>query len=63
MPNNERRNTQLPPRGQGDRIYHVHTAEVEFAGGVGPWKIGRMYTISGAGGPTMMVHSAWSPRY
>lgn len=56
MANNDRRQTQLPSRGQGDRIKHVHTAEIKFTGGPSSWKIGRTYTITGGAGPTMQVH-------
>jgi len=56
MAANDTRFTQVPPRATGDRIHMVHTAEVQFSGGYNDWKIGKMYTISGGGGPTMMVH-------
>jgi len=56
MANNDRRQTQLPQRGQGDRIKHVHTAEIEFTSVSGIWRIGEFYTISGGAGPTMTVH-------
>lgn len=53
---NDKRFTQVPPRATGDRIHMVHTAEIQFSGGYGNWKIGKRYTISGGGGPTMSVH-------
>ena len=56
MANNDKRFTRVPPESTGDRIHMVHTAEIEFSGGYNDWKIGKMYTISGNGGPTMMVH-------
>ena len=56
MANNDRRQTQLPQRGQGDRVKHVHTAEIQFTSVSGVWNIGEFYTISGGAGPTMTVH-------
>lgn len=58
MAANDKRFTQVPPRATGDRIHMVHTAEIQFSGGYGlsSWKIGQRYTISGNGGPTMLVH-------
>jgi len=53
---NDKRFTQVPPRATGDRIHMVHTAEIQFSGGTGPWTIGQRYTITGGGGPTMSVH-------
>lgn len=56
MAANDKRFTQVPPRATGDRIHMVHTAEIQFSGGYGQWKIGERYTIQGSGGPTMSVH-------
>jgi len=57
----EKRYTRIPPESTGDRVYMIHTAEINFKnGGVssgatyGPhnWQIGDMYDIAGFG----MVH-------
>lgn len=56
MANNDKRFTRVPPESTGDRIHMVHTAEIQFSGGYNDWKIGKRYTISGNGGPTMLVH-------
>ena len=53
---NDKRFTRVPPRATGDRIHMVHTAEIQFSGGYGQWKLGERYTIQGGGGPTMSVH-------
>jgi len=55
----ERRFTRIPPESTGDRVWMVHTAEVGFENQNDAnykWKIGERYTISGNGGPTMLVH-------
>lgn len=55
----EKRFTRIPPESTGDRVYMIHTAEVGFENQTDPtyvWKIGERYTISGNGGPTMVVH-------
>ena len=50
----DRRFTRIPPESTGDRIYQVHTAEIEYqsksAGHV--WQIGQRYNVDGFG----MVH-------
>lgn len=59
----DKRFTRIPPESTGDRLYMVHTAEIEFksfnsvAGGSTDhsWKIGEMYAITGFGG-TGMIH-------
>lgn len=56
MAANDKRFTRVPPESTGDRIHMVHTAEIQFSGGYNNWKIGKRYTISGNGGPTMLVH-------
>ena len=53
---NDRRFTRVPPESTGDRVNMIHTAEIQFSGGYDAWQIGEHYTISGGGGPTMMVH-------
>ena len=55
----EKRYTQIPPRSTGDRLYHIHTAEIEFTSGgtsVGhTWQIGDLYAVQDFGG-TGKVH-------
>lgn len=50
----EKRFTRIPPESTGDRIYQVHTAEIEFSSGgtnIGhTWKIGQRYAIQDFGG-------------
>ena len=53
----EKRFTRIPPESTGDRLYMVHTAEIEFINkgnydaAVGyEWQIGQRYTIAGFGG-------------
>lgn len=62
----EKRYTRIPPESTGDRVYMVHTAEVEFKnGGISPtatygnhdWKIGKRYTVAGFG--TIHVHGVY----
>jgi len=57
----EKRYTRIPPESTGDRVYMVHTAEVEFKnGGNSPtatygnhdWKVGERYDVAGFG----MIH-------
>ena len=55
----EKRFTRIPPESTGDRVWMVAAAQVGFEGQSDPnyqWQIGSTYTISGNGGPTMMVH-------
>lgn len=54
----ERRFTRIPPESTGDRIYMVHTAQVQYDGLVGNhvWQIGEFYTVSGNGGDTITIH-------
>lgn len=56
MAANDKRFTRIPPESTGDRIHMVHTAEIQFSGGYNQWKIGKRYTITGNGGPEMLVH-------
>ena len=55
----DRRFTRIPPESTGDRIYQVHTAEIEYesksAGHV--WQIGKMYNVDGFG--TVHVHGVY----
>ena len=50
----EKRYTRIPPESTGDRIYQVHTAEIEFTSGgenIGhTWQIGQQYDIQDFGG-------------
>jgi hypothetical protein len=54
----EKRYTRIPPESTGDRVYMVHTAEIEYknfnavAGGstTHVWQIGQRYDIAGFGG-------------
>lgn len=54
----EKRFTRIPPESTGDRVYMIHTAEIEYktfnsvAGGSTDhiWKIGDRYDIAGFGG-------------
>jgi len=54
----EKRYTRIPPESTGDRVYMIHTAEIEYktfnsvAGGSTEhvWKIGERYDIAGFGG-------------
>jgi hypothetical protein len=63
----ERRYTRIPPESTGDRLYMVHTAEIEFENKgnydatVGyEWQIGKMYNIAGFGGNGMVhVHGVF----
>lgn len=64
----EKRFTRIPPESTGDRLYMVHTAEIEFknfnsvAGGTTNhiWKVGEQYDISGFGGSGMVhVHGVY----
>ena len=64
----EKRYTRIPQESTGDRIYMIHTAEIEYssfnavAGGSTnhTWQIGDMYTIDGFGGTgTVHVHGVF----
>ena len=64
----EKRYTRIPPESTGDRVYMVHTAEIEYknfnaiAGGstTHVWKIGERYDIAGfGGGGKVHVHSVF----
>jgi len=63
----EKRYTQIPPRSTGDRMYMVHTAELEFyqkldaQGGDTDhsWKTGSRYDISGFLGGDVHVHGVY----
>ena len=57
----EKRYTRIPPESTGDRVYMIHTAEVEFKNGGNSatatygnhdWKTGERYDVAGFG----MVH-------
>lgn len=55
----EKRYTRIPPESTGDRVLMIQTASIGFEGQTDStyqWQIGKMYTVSGGGGPTMMVH-------
>ena len=64
----EKRYTRIPPESTGDRVYMIHTAEIEYknfnliGGGSTShtWQIGQMYMISGFGGGGMVhVHGVF----
>ena len=64
----DKRFTRIPPESTGDRVYMVHTAEIEYktfnsvAGGSTDhsWQIGEMYDIEGFGGNGMVhVHGVY----
>ena len=64
----DKRFTRIPPESTGDRVYMVHTAEIEYktfnsvAGGSTDhtWQIGEMYAIEGFGGNGMVhVHGVY----
>lgn len=54
----ERKYTRIPPESTGDRVYMIHTAEVNYdAKDISHvWKIGQRYTITGGSGQTFLVH-------
>ena len=63
----EKRYTRIPPESTGDRVYMIHTAEIEYngkaaldtaRGTVHEWKIGTRYDIGGAFG-TVHVHGVY----
>ena len=62
-----RRFSRIPPESTGDRMYMVHTAEIEYngkqaldtaRGTTHEWQIGQMYDIGGAFG-TVHVHGVY----
>lgn len=62
----EKRFTRIPPESTGDRVYMIHTAEIEFKnGGTSPsatygnhtWQIGDRYSVAGFG--TIHVHGVF----
>lgn len=60
----EKRYTRIPPESTGDRVYMIHTAEIEFinkgsydASSSYEWVIGAMYDIEGFG--MVHVHGAY----
>lgn len=58
----EKRYTRIPPESTGDRIYQVHTAEIEYESKSSghAWQIGSMYSIDGFGGNGMVhVHGVY----
>lgn len=64
----DKRFTRIPPESTGDRVYMVHTAEIEYknfnqvSGGSNDhsWQIGEMYSIEGFGGNGMVhVHGVY----
>ena len=63
----DKRFTRIPPESTGDRLYMIHTAEIEFENKgnydavVGyEWQIGKMYNIAGFGGNGMVhVHGVY----
>src|SRR6056300_756515 len=54
----ERKYTRMPPESTGDRVYMIHTAEINYDGKdpAHVWQIGERYTITGNGGDTFTVH-------
>ena len=65
----EKRYTRIPPESTGDRVYMVHTAEIDYSGKttLNPptsadhdWIIGAMYTIDGFDGSTVHVHGVYT---
>ena len=54
----ERKYTRIPPESTGDRVYMIHTAEINYDGKdpAHVWQIGERYTITGNGGDTFTVH-------
>ena len=63
----EKRYTRIPPESTGDRLYMIHTAEIEYktfnavAGGSTDhsWKIGSRYDIAGFPGGDVHVHGVY----
>ena len=62
-----RRFSRIPPESTGDRVYMIHTAEIEYngkaaldtaRGTVHEWKIGTRYDIGGAFG-TVHIHGVY----
>ena len=62
----EKRFTRIPPESTGDRVYMIHTAEINFKnGGTSPtatygshtWQIGERYNIAGFG--SVHVHGVY----
>ena len=59
----DKRFTRIPPESTGDRVYMIHTAEIEFATNTGGnsigynWKIGGRYTVTGFG--TIHLHGVY----
>ena len=54
----ERKYTRIPPESTGDRVYMIHTAEINYDGKDPShvWQIGERYTITGNSGDTFTVH-------
>ena len=54
----ERKYTRIPPESTGDRVYMIHTAEINYDGKdvAHVWQVGEFYTITGNGGDTFNVH-------
>lgn len=54
----ERKYTRIPPESTGDRIYMIHTAEINYNSKdtSHTWQIGERYRISGNGGNDFTVH-------
>lgn len=54
----ERKYTRIPPESTGDRVYMVHTAEINYntKDVSHTWQIGSRYTVTGAGGNIFTVH-------
>jgi len=60
----ERRYTRIPPESTGDRVYMIHTAEIEYNNKdtinlSHGWQIGQMYTIAGFTGSMIHVHGVY----
>ena len=60
----ERRYTRIPPESTGDRVYMIHTAEIEYnnKSAINPayqWKVGDRYSIAGFTGGVVHVHGVY----
>lgn len=54
----EKKYTRIPPESTGDRVYMIHTAEINYDGKdpTHVWQVGAMYTVTGNGGDTFTFH-------
>lgn len=60
----ERKYTRIPPESTGDRVYMVHTAEIEYSNKstINPthsWVVGARYDIAGFNGGKVHVHGVY----